>query len=368
MSMPSEGTPSAYQGRFSDGRTASALPAAVRVTSQGIEIAPGGGQAPLVWPYGELASASPVGRKAGDVLLSRAAMPGATLFVADRGFVAALAAKAPHLTAGSQRWRYARPMLAACALIVLAVAGLWLADVSPARGLAALLPTELRQSFGRQVVQSIGQGRAACHTPEGADALRRLTERLSAAAGRRFSVNVLDWGIVNAFAAPGEQIVLARGLIEQARGPDEVAGVLAHEMGHGIELHPETGIIRAIGLSAAVEVMFGGSGGTIAGIGLILTQLGYSRVAEREADGHALDILEKAQISPLGFAGFFKRVDERQGGTAVGEVGVFRSHPLSAERARLAEQRPAYPATPALSDSDWRALRGICGAAPAAKP
>jgi predicted Zn-dependent protease len=361
MSTPSEGTSGSYQGRFSDGKTASVLPAAVRFALQGIEIAPGGGQTPLIWPYGELAVASPIGRNAGDVLLSCSAMPGATLFVADRGFVAALAARASHLTAGSQRWRYARPMLAACALVVLIVAGLWLADVSPARGLAGLLPTELRQSFGRQVVRSLGQGRGACHTPEGTAALGRLTERLSAAAGRRFSVNVLDWEVVNAFAAPGEQIVLARGLIEQARDPDEVAGVLAHEMGHGIELHPETGIIRAIGLSAAVELMFGGSSGSIAGIGLVLTQLGYSRVAEREADGHALEILEKAQISPLGFAGFFKRLDERQRGSPLGELSIFRSHPLLAERARLAESRPGYPATPALSGEDWRSLRAICG-------
>jgi beta-barrel assembly-enhancing protease len=361
MSMPSDGLLGTYQGRFSDGKTASALPAAVRFTAQGVEIAPDGGQGPVIWPYRELSASSPVGRGAGDVLLSGSAMPGATLFVADRAFVAALAAKAPHLTAGSQRWRYVRPMLAACATVALVVTGLWFADVSPARGLAALLPTELRQSIGRQVVQSLGKGRGTCHTPQGSDALERLTERLSSAAGRRFSVSVLDWDIVNAFAAPGEQIVIARGLIEQAKSPDEVAGVLAHEMGHGIELHPETGIIRAIGLSAAVELMFGGSGGTIAGIGLVLTQLGYSRVAEREADARALDVLEKAQVSPLGFAGFFKRLDESEGDSPISQISIFRSHPLLAERARLAASRPAYPTTPALSDDEWRALRGICG-------
>jgi beta-barrel assembly-enhancing protease len=360
MSMPSEGTSGAYQGRFSDGKTASILPSSVRLTAQGVEIVPSA-QAPLVWRYGELATALPVGRGMADVLLSCPALPGATLFVTDRAFVAALVARAPQLTAGSQRWRYARPMLAACAAIALLVAALWFADVSPARGLAGLLPTELRQSIGRQVVQSLGNGRVACQTPDGSEALRRLTERLSAAAGRRFSVSVLDWDVVNAFAAPGEQIVIARGLIAQAKSPDEVAGVLAHEMGHGIELHPETGIIRAVGLSAAVELMFGGSSGTMAGIGLVLTQLGYSRVAEREADARALDVLEKAQVSPLGFAAFFKRLDKDQGGSPLGQISIFRSHPLLGERARLAASRPAYPTTPALSDDDWRALRGICG-------
>jgi Zn-dependent protease with chaperone function len=364
MSTPSEGTPGThtsgtYRGRFSDGKTASALPSGVRLTAQGMEIAPDG-QAPLVWPYAELATASPVGRRSGDVLLSLSSMPGATLFVADSEFVAGLLAKASHLGVGSQRWRSARPWLAACAVLALAVAALWIADVSPARGLAGLLPTEFRQSIGRQVVQSIGKGRAACHTSEGDEALRRLTERLSAAAGQRFNVTVLDWELVNAFAAPGEQIVIARGLIEKAKSADEVAGVLAHEMGHGIERHPETGIIRAIGLGAAVELMLGGSSGSLARLGLVLAQLGYSRAAEREADARALEILEKSQIAPQGFAGFFKRLDKEERGSMVGELSLFRTHPMLAERARLAESRPAYPATPALTEADWQALKSIC--------
>jgi len=301
------------------------------------------------------------------VLLSCAAMPGATLFVADDGFVVALTDKALHLTAASQRWRVAGPLMAVCAVVAMAVAGLWVADVSPARGLAGLLPTQLRQSLGRQVVQSLSQGHSACQTPAGSAALARLAERLSAAAGgKRFSVQVVDWSVVNAFAAPGEQIVIARGLIEQARSPDEVAGVLAHEMGHGLELHPETAIIRAIGLSAAVELMLGGSGGTLANVGILLTQLGYSRAAEREADTRALQILEKAEISPLGFAAVFKRVEARDRGSVIGEVSILRTHPLSAERARLAEARPPYATTPALPEEDWQALRGICGTRPAA--
>ena len=91
----------------------------------------------------------------------------------------------------------------------------------------------------------------------------RLTERLSKAApgSEPFNVRVYDWSLMNAFAVPGGQIVLTKGLIDKAETPDEVAGVLAHEMGHGIEMHPETGIIRSIGLAAAVEVMLGGAGG-----------------------------------------------------------------------------------------------------------
>jgi len=362
MSTLSSATLDAYGGRLSDGHTATALPATVRLVPEGIEIALGGGHTPLVWPYGELTAASPISSGTDDVLLSCPATPGATLFVADRSFVGALVHRASHLTAASQRWRFARPLLAVGAVAALTVAALWIADVSPARGLAGLLPTKLRQSLGRQAIQSMSRGRGICETPQGSAALGRLTERLSVAAGgKRFNIRVLNWSLVNAFAAPGEQIVLTRGLIEQANGPDEVAGVLTHEMGHGLELHPETAIIRVIGLSAAVELMLGGGGGVLANVGLLLTQLGYSRAAEREADAHALQILEKAQISPQGFADFFKRVEEGERGSPIREISLLRTHPLSAERARLAESRPAYPVTRALADDDWRALRAICG-------
>jgi beta-barrel assembly-enhancing protease len=356
--MPSE-TQAIHEGRFSDGQTAGTLPAALRLTPQGVEIAPrGAGKTALTWPYDGLAASPAIRADMSDVLLSHAATPGATLFVADRNFIAVLAGRAPHLSLSSQRWRVARPLMIAGAAIILAGIALWVADVSPARGLAGLLPAEVRQSLGQQVVRSFGRG--TCHTPEGSAALARLTERLSAATGgKRFSVSVLDWGIVNAFAAPGEQIVLARALIERAKSPEEVAGILAHEMGHGLELHPEAGLIRALGIGAAVTLLFGGSD-RLANLGALLTQLAYTRAAEREADAHALRILEKALISPKGIAEFFARLDRREGPLVGDDISIFRTHPLSEERARLAASRPAYPTTPALSEAEWRALQSIC--------
>jgi predicted Zn-dependent protease len=379
MSTPSDAT---HEGRFSDGRTATVVPAAVRLTPQGVEITPTGRQGPLTWPYGELTAASSVSKGMSDVLLSHAATPGATLFVGDRAFVVALVAKAPHLTASRQRWRVALPLMAVCAAIVLIAVALWFADVSPTRAVARLLPADVRQSLGRQVVTSLGRGHRTCLTPDGSAALKRLTERLSAWTGSaRFAVSVLDWDLVNAFAAPGEQIILTRALIEQANSPDEVAGVLAHEMGHGLELHPESSIIRAIGLSAAVDLMLGGSSGTLANIGILLAQLGYSRVAEREADAHAVRILRSASVASKGFGDFFERLEPKRVQSATGAKGesksdrvgtrlltIMSTHPATEERIAMVRSQPPYPATPALSDADWQALRQMCGPPRATPP
>ena len=58
---------------------------------------------------------------------------------------------------------------------------------------------------------------------------------------------MIDWALVNAFATPGGQIIMTRGLVQKAGSPDEVAGVLAHEIGHTIELHPEAGLVQGHG-------------------------------------------------------------------------------------------------------------------------
>ncbi len=181
-------------------------------------------------------------------------------------------------------------------------------------------------------------------------------------------VTLFDWGLVNAFAAPGGRIILTRGLVQLAGSPDEVAGVLAHELGHTIELHPEVGIIRAIGLSAAAQLAFAGSQGTVSNVGLVLTQLRYTRIAEREADAHALRILKGAGISPKGFGDFFERLEGRRSGKPDSgpDIEVLSTHPVTAERIAMVRAQPAYPATPALSAEDWRALREACE--PAARP
>ena len=80
-------------------------------------------------------------------------------------------------------------------------------------------------------------------------------------AARRIAIGIV---CPYSFDVPGGQIVLTRGLVRTAGSADEVAGVLAHELGHTLELHPETGLVRAMGLAAAAQLMFAGSAGTVA--------------------------------------------------------------------------------------------------------
>jgi predicted Zn-dependent protease len=169
---------------------------------------------------------------------------------------------------------------------------------------------------------------------------------------------------------PGGQIILTRGLVQKAQSPVEVAGVLAHELGHVLELHPEASLVRAVGLSAAVQLILAGSSGALSNIGVLLTQMRYTRVAEREADAQALRILKNAGVSSAALGDFFERLEGKPAAPATGtkvsyarrlsQLELLHTHPLTADRIAMVRAQPPYPATPARADADWRALRDAC--------
>jgi predicted Zn-dependent protease len=363
-----------FAGSLGDGRSADARPVEASFADTGLELRSPEGVAIALWPYALLRSAVPLRAKAADVLLSLEPEGGQTLFVADPAFAGQLLVRAPALSALRHRWRGLKPGLAVVAAVLALVLGIRFLDVDPAQAVARNLPHKSREVLGRNVVTALAKDHKACETPASRAALDRLTQRLTAASPNPMQVRValLDWRLVNALAVPGGQIVLTRGLVQAAGSPDEVAGVLAHELGHALELHPETGIVRAMGLSAAAQLMFAGSAGSVSNVGLVLTQLRYSRIAEREADAHALRMLKAAGISSKGFGDFFERIEGKRPASDTGKsipgLDLVSTHPATVERIAMVRAQPGYPATPALSAEDWKALREACGPAPAPRP
>lgn len=356
-----------FAARWTDGKTAATHPATVTL-GRAIEIHPQSLGEPVLWSLHRTMASTPLWRSSPDVLLRSLDHPGQSLFVEDPHFAAALLKQAPHLAAGSKRLRDLRPGLTVTAAVAAIAGSIYAFDLSPATYIAGLIPKEARVLAGQQVLQIFTQGQGYCEAPEGYAALQNLALKLKAATGTEteFTVLAVNWDLVNAFAVPGEQIIVTRGLIEKARNAEEVAGVIAHEMGHGISLHPEAGLVRAIGMSAAAELVFTGSSGTIGTLGQQMLELNYSRSAEREADAHGLRILKDAKISPVPLAEFFDRLAKEMGETeeesAVGKM--FSTHPPSPERAAAAKAAATYATEPAMSPQDWAALKAICAGQP----
>ncbi len=352
--------------RFTPGRGLPASDGAAFLGLTGVEIELADRQPRRIWRYDQLGADEPIRPNAIEVLLSSAGEPGASLFVQGAAFAAGLSERAPRLSARARQMRRRRIWLSLVALVIALIGGVYALGWSPAKTIAKDLPFSWRERLGNASRESMTAGFKECVDPAGLAALERLTDRLSKGVppDTTFNIHVYDWPLMNAFAVPGGQIVLTKGLLDKSQSPDETAGVLAHEMGHGIEMHPEAAMVRTVGLGAAFEIMMGGTaGGGLANVGLMLAQLSYSRGAEREVDHHALELLKAAGITPRGLGDFFTRVmkmEADEGGGPASALSWLRTHPLPAERARLVREQPSYPSTPALDARSWEDLKSIC--------
>jgi beta-barrel assembly-enhancing protease len=366
MSMPSDAMQGleSFAAGYSDGLTAERHAATVHVGVSGLRIVPEHGAA-IDWSFDDLRAQTQIDARAAMAVFTSATQPGATLFVQNAVAVAGLAARAPHLTTKAERWSALKPGLMVGAVALVAGLSIWLLDLSPSKAIARMMPEKARVALGEAALEGMIAGRRRCTDVSGVAALRKLHDRLQPGKSSLTAVTVVDWSLTNAFAVPGGSVVLTRAILEKASSPDEVAGVLAHELGHGQELHPEQGLVRGIGMWTAMQIMFTGSPGTLGNIGGALAQLSYSRDAEREADQRALDMLKAGGISAKPFAGFFRKMEKVEPTTTTGRMmranDLFASHPQSAERIAKIEAVADYPSRPALSDDEWKALRGICG-------
>lgn len=223
---------------------------------------------------------------------------------------------------------------------------------------APYVPRSWENRLGDAMVGDLG-GRT-CLASGGRAALDRLAAELGGKASGVRSVAVVDMALVNAAALPGGRIVLFRGLIDKAETPDEVAGVLAHEIGHVRNRDVMAALIRQFGLSILLGGADGGAAGALGG----LLSLTYSRAAESAADRYAIAALRNAAIAPDGTASFFDRMSGASGGERIERATSWiSSHPLSAERkAAFANSRVAGKTyRPALDAAGWKALRTMCG-------
>lgn len=170
-----------------------------------------------------------------------------------------------------------------------------------------------------------------------------LLARTSELPNLNFTFTVLDTPIVNAFALPGGYIYLTRGLLALAENEAEVAGVLAHEIGHVTARHSAERYGNTVLAGAATTllgVLVGGPAAQAAGGGAALALQSYSRDQEFEADTLGVRYLSRAGYDPQGMSSFLEKLQAHgrleaelrgQPGKA-DDFDIMQTHPRTADR------------------------------------
>lgn len=240
--------------------------------------------------------------------------------------------------------------------------------------IADMISPEQEIAMGEKVedlIADVGLIGQVCETPEGRAALDKMAGKLLADMDVRLPVrvDVVESPIVNAVALPGGRVLIFAPLLEQSQSADEVAGVLAHEIGHVQMSHPMHGAIRSSASTGVVGLFFGDfiGAGMLAGVGEQLLNASHTREAERAADQFAVERMAAANASSAEMAKFFTRMREEHGeGGLFG--GYMASHPSFSEREAMLIGASVAKPEPILSAAEWDALRTICSSGDAEQP
>lgn len=163
----------------------------------------------------------------------------------------------------------------------------------------------------------------------------------------KYTFRILNTPLVNAFAGPGGYIYITTGLLQFAKDADEIAGVMAHELGHVCARHA---VKQFRNVSYAVTILFPilvaseAYGypwvGSLSQLVAVFFLMGYSRDYERQADYLAIKYMIKAGYNPEAMVSFLERLwEEKEKKKQPSLLDVFfSSHPHTKERIRYMKQ------------------------------
>lgn len=148
---------------------------------------------------------------------------------------------------------------------------------------------------------------------------------------------------INAFNIPGGHVYVHTGLIDQAGSAAELAGVMAHEISHGVARHGTERLTTTYGLNIIASVVLGQNPeayqqilAQILGTGAIAS---FSRSDEREADDLGVEYMYGADYNPEGMIDMFQTLLEQRERRPSSIEQFFSTHPLSEDRLENVRQK-----------------------------
>ena len=370
MTLPSD-THHRHAARYFDGLSAESHRATAWVDAVGAWVQQEGAE-PRCWPFAELVLMRGGGRE--PVQLERRATPVEVLVVDEPEFLAELRACMP----SGVRLSGAGGLAGWKGLVGLAFMGALLLVALYRFGIPALadyaagqMPAAWEREYGRGVVTDMVPEAKRVTDPVITGLVHTAWSALARSARLDDSpAQLIVWRepMPNAFAAPGGTVVVTTGLLGILEDPDQMAAVIAHELGHVEHRHVMRSAFRQLSLGILIGLVAGDQSALSGGLRTAgqLGGLSYSREHEREADDAALPLLAQHATGKEALVGALTQLRQATESKSGSLPGFLSTHPAPADRIARIRASSVVPSSggsaPWRDEAAWRALKAAVAA------
>lgn len=360
-----------WNGFYIDGQSPVRTPAFIHLYKTRLEIEIAGGER-FSWPYEEIRQTQGF-YEGEEVRFERGEPIPQALIVRDITFLFDLHQIQPDLRGRFHHPRFRNKrkqltFLAALSTIAISLSLYIWGIPFFASQIVPYVPVKWEVKLGEGVLQMFAPIEARCTDENLQAAIETIRDVLIAPLLEQpysFRLLVVDSPMVNALAAPGGGIVIFRGLLEQTDSPEELAGVISHEMQHVLRRHSTLAVLQDASTGILLAALAGDTRGAMKfGIesAQTLGMLRYSRLNEEEADREGIRMLMEAKVDPDGMIRFFGKLEK--GKTELPDLFIYLStHPTPDKRQHLLEEMARLSRTAPvklLPEQNWDTLKKAC--------
>ncbi len=221
------------------------------------------------------------------------------------------------------------------------------------------------RKLGELIIETVTSG----HPELTRDSVRGMTagivKRICEANGisdSSIKLTLISNDDVNAFALPDRRLVVHSGLVAYCRTPEELAGVIGHELAHIEHRDVMQKLVKEVGLSMLMTIAGGQSGGEILKqTARTISSTAFDRDQESDADTAAVRYLAAAGIDPGQMANFLYRLSQEKDDVPK-SLEWLSTHPNSSDRAaeivKLKNETP-FIVRPIADSLAWAAYRRV---------